>query len=263
MLGLNKWIPRFLSTSLSRTGTARGSLLLGAAWILAAAPAPADDSSQDLEKSKKNSVHWADEQSRGMPLVFSDDFQQGNPRWRTTDDTAWSLSSDKENQVFGLNRRISSYQPKFRSPHNIALIRDIEVSSFVLIFRVKSTNDTGNHRDCCVFFGYQNPTQFYYAHLGAKPDPASGQIMIVDEAARRPLTENNKIVAWDDQWHTVKVVRDSDEGTIEIFFDNMETPHMTVVDKTFNKGQVGLGSFDDMNDFDDVRLYGLQTTRGN
>ncbi len=263
MPGLNKWIPRFLSTSLSRTSATRTSLLLGAACIVAVTPVRADDSSQDSQAAKKNSVHWADEQSRGMPLVFSDDFQHGNQRWRTTDDTAWTLSSDKENQVFGLNRRISNYQPKFRSPHNIALIKDIEVSSFVLIFRVKSTNDTGNHRDCCVFFGYQNPSQFYYAHLGAKPDPASGQIMIVDEAARRPLTENKKTVAWDDQWHTVKVVRDSEEGTIEIYFDNMETPHMTVVDKTFDKGQVGLGSFDDMNDFDDVRLYGLKTTRGN
>lgn len=260
MLGPNKWTTRFLNISITRTNFTRAWLLAIAACTVIIAPIHADDSPPKSDDGKKHTVHWADQQSQGMPLVFSEDFQQGSQRWQTTDDTAWSLSRDGENQVFGLNRQISNYQPKFRSPHNIALIKDIEVSNFVLIFRVKSTNDTGNHRDCCVFFGYQNPTQFYYVHLGAKPDPASGQIMIVDEAARRPLTENKKNVPWDDKWHTVKVVRDSEEGSTEVYFDNMESPHMTVVDKTFTKGQIGLGSFDDMNDFDDVRLYGMQSS---
>jgi hypothetical protein len=36
----------------------------------------------------------------------------------------------------------------------------------------------------------------------------------------------------------------------------MKTPYMEVADKTFEKGRVGLGSFDDMNDFDQIRIYG-------
>lgn len=31
---------------------------------------------------------------------------------------------------------------------------------------------------------------------------------------------------------------------------------MSASDTTFGKGRIGIGSFDDMNDFDDVRLYG-------
>jgi hypothetical protein len=199
----------------------------------------------------------ADAQSKGMPLVFSDDFQQGSRRWETTDDTAWKLTQEGENQVFGLNRRISNYQPKYRSPHNIALIKDIVLSDFVLIYKVKSTNDTGGHRDCCTFFCHQDPSHFYYVHLGAVPDPHSGQIMIVNDAPRVALTDNKQKVAWDDKWHTVKVIRDSQSGTIEVYFDDMDTPHMSVIDKTFSKGRIGIGSFDDMNDFDDVKLYGM------
>ncbi len=209
------------------------------------------------EVPSPKTVKTADEQSRGMPLVFSEDFQQGSDRWETTDDTAWSLSKEGENQVFGLNRRESNYQPKYRSPYNIAMIKDIQLADFVLIYKVKSTKDTGNHRDCCTFFCHQDANHFYYIHLGAKPDPASGQIMIVNDAPRTPLTDNKALVAWDDKWHTVKVVRDSQEGKIEIYFDDMETAHMFVVDKTFQKGRIGIGSFDDMNDFDDVRLYGM------
>jgi hypothetical protein len=198
----------------------------------------------------------AAEMCQGLPLVFSEDFEQGAGRWELTDEKAWELRDYDGNKAFGLNRRISNYQPKFRSPHNIALIKDLEVGDLVIQFRVKSTQDTGGHRDCCVFFGYQNPTQFYYVHLGARPDPNSGQIMIVNEAPRTPLTDNKNPVPWTDDWHQVKVVRRIETGAIEIFFDDMTKPIMTATDKTFGKGRVGIGSFDDMNDFDDVKVFG-------
>ena len=196
------------------------------------------------------------EEGGGLPLVFSDDFEKGSDRWETTDPKSWEMFDENGAHSFGLNKRISDYQPKVRSPHNIALIKDVALADFVLIFKVRSTNDTGNHRDCCAFFCHQDAEHFYYVHLGAKPDPASGQIMIVNNEPRRPLTENKKNVPWDSAWHTVKVVRKNDAGTIEVYFDDMQTPHLTATDKTFSKGRIGIGSFDDMNAFDDVRLYG-------
>jgi hypothetical protein len=201
-------------------------------------------------------VGLAQEPVRDLPLIFSEDFDQGVDRWELTDPKSWELHDDGGNKVFGLNKRISDYQPKVRSPHNIALIKDVTVSDFVLTFKVRSTKDTGNHRDCCIFFCHQDAEHFYYAHLGAKPDPASGQIMIVNGEPRRPLTDNKKEVPWDDSWHVVKVVRESATGKIDVYFDDMKTPHMSVSDKTFEKGRVGIGSFDDMNDFDEIRLYG-------
>ncbi len=198
----------------------------------------------------------AKEEGNGLPLVFSDDFEKGSDRWETTDPKSWELIAEDGKHSFGLNKRISDYQPKVRSPHNIALIKDVSLADFVLIFKVRSTKDTGNHRDCCAFFCHQDAEHFYYVHLGAKPDPASGQIMIVNNESRRPLTDNKKNVPWDDAWHTVKVVRKSETGAIEVYFDDMQTPHLSVTDKTFGKGRIGIGSFDDMNAFDDVRLYG-------
>jgi hypothetical protein len=192
----------------------------------------------------------------GLPLVFSEDFELGADRWETTDDQAWELHAHGDGKAFGLNRRTSDYQPKVRSPHNIALIKDVQVADFCLTLKVKSTLDTGGHRDCCIFFNYQDPTHFYYVHLGARPDPNSGQIMIVNDAPRKAITDNKTPTPWDDDWHDVKVVRDTASGLIEIYFDDMETPHMKATDKTFGKGRIGIGSFDDMNDFDNIRLYG-------
>lgn len=196
------------------------------------------------------------ETCNGLPLIFKDDFENGASSWETTDDTAWSLHDNEGGKAFGLNRRTSDYQPPVRSPHNIALIKDVEVADFVIKLKVKSTKDTGGHRDCCIFFNYQDPSHFYYVHLGARPDPNSGQIMVVNGKPRVAITKNTNPTPWDDNYHDVKVVRNTEDGTIEIYFDDMDTPYMKAVDKTFGKGRIGIGSFDDMNDFDDVKLYG-------
>ncbi len=191
-----------------------------------------------------------------LPLVFRDNFDAGQGRWELTDDKAWTLREVDGNNVFGLNRRKSDYQPKVRSPHNIALIKGLELSDFVITFKVRSTKDTGNHRDCCVFFCHKDATHFYYCHLGARPDPHSGQIMIVKDAPRLALTKNKSRTPWTDDWHQVKLTRDSKTGAIKVYFDDMSKVHMEVKDTTFKKGRIGIGSFDDMNDFDEIRVYG-------
>jgi hypothetical protein len=196
----------------------------------------------------------------GLPLVFQEDFSKDTQRWQMTDSKAWSVKEEdregKPNRFLSLQTRISDYQPKYRSPHNIALVRDLELSDVIITLRVRNTADTGGHRDCCIFFCHVDADHFYYVHCGAQPDPASGQIMIVDGKPRAPLTQNKNKIAWSDNWHTVKLVRKSGTGVIQLYFDDMKTPVMEVKDDRLKKGRVGIGSFDDKNDFDDIAVYG-------
>ncbi len=187
-------------------------------------------------------------------VVFEEDFENGHDSWQILDPATWQMVDHDGNHALEITERASDYKPPFRSPGHVALVKDLEVGSCEITFRVRSTKDTGNHRDCCVFFGYQDDQHFYYVHVGAKPDPHSGQIMIVNEAPRLALTQNEKTVAWDDQWHTVRVTRDIDTGEIALYFDDMTKPHMQINDKTFKKGKIGIGSFDDLNEFDDIRV---------
>lgn len=189
--------------------------------------------------------------------LFSEDFENGLDRWEIIDPESWALQEHGLGESLSITRRESEYRPPVRSPHHIALIRDLEVASFVLTFKVKSTKDTGNHRDCCVFFNYQGPSQYYYVHLGAKPDPHSGQIFIVNDAPRTALTQSDKRTPWSEAWHDVKVVRDAEKGTIEVYFDDMTTPQLQTTDKTFGTGRIGIGSFDDMDAFDQIVLKSL------
>lgn len=191
-----------------------------------------------------------------LPLVFEENFENGLGKWEIVDPKSWALQEHGKGKSLSITQRKSAYKPMVRSPLHIAMMKDVVVSDFELTFKVKSTKDTGNHRDCCVFFGYQNPTNFYYVHLGAKPDPHSGQIMLVNNAPRRALTTNEKKTPWANEWHSVRLVRNCSAGTIAIYFDDMTTPHMSVKDTTFGAGRIGIGSFDDMNAFDEIKLNG-------
>ena len=185
-------------------------------------------------------------------VVFQEDFESGLDRWELLDPATWRIADRDGNRTLEITQRESEYKPPVRSPGHVALIKDLKLGSFDITFQVRSTKDTGNHRDCCVFFAYQDAQHFYYAHLGAKPDLHSGQIMIVQEAPRLALTNNQRLTPWDDQWHTVRLKRDIESGLIQVFFDDMDTPHMEVTDKRFGEGRIGIGSFDDLNEFDDV-----------
>lgn len=197
-----------------------------------------------------------------LPLLLEDDFEKGADAWQPTDAAAWRVVELDGAKVYN-QFQMSKYSPPHRSPHNIALLKDVVVGDFELTARVQSTNTkAGAHRDMCVFFGYQDSAHFYYVHLGARPDPASSQIMIVNDAPRKMITENESPgIPWTDGWHQVKVVRKVADGTIEIYFDDMEKPVMVAKDKNFAWGQVGLGSFDDHGNWDDVKLRGVKAEK--
>lgn len=196
------------------------------------------------------------DETAALPSVYSDDFENGADHWEPTDVEAWKVAEKDDNRVFSLFQQ-SKYKPPHRSPVNIALLKDVILGDFVLEARVRSTTRDYVHRDMCLFFGYQDPAHFYYVHLGKKTDDHANQIFIVDAAPRTKISlKTTEGTDWDDEWHNVKIVRRTDDGTIEMYFDDMKTPVMVAKDKTFIWGRVGLGSFDDTGDWDDVRIRG-------
>lgn len=195
-----------------------------------------------------------------LPIVYQDDFQSGMESWFPSDRERWKISEteDQGNVLHLLGK--SRYQPPHRSPHSVLLLKDKVLGDFVLTAKVKTLQTTRGHRDMCIFFGYQGPGHFYYVHLGEKPDPHSSQIFIVHDAPRTKITETpDRGIPWSDGgWHEVKVVRKVSEGLIEIYFDDMETPQKVAHDKTFQWGMIGLGSFDDLGQWDDVEIRGVE-----
>ncbi len=197
-----------------------------------------------------------------LPVVHEDNFDSGADAWKPTDDAAWKVKETESGKVYSQHKKRSDYQPPHRSPYNISLLEDVVVGDFQLDVKVLSTHPDYGHRDVCLFFGYQNPAQFYYVHLGKKTDNHANQIFIVDKKARTKISlKTTEGTDWDDKWHHVRIARNATTGSIEIFYDNMKEPVMVAKDKTFTWGQVGLGSFDDTGDWDDFVLRGAKVQR--
>ena len=194
-----------------------------------------------------------------MPLVFEADFEDGRlDAWQATDPAAWRIEDGRDGKVLAQFKQ-SSYEPKVRSPFNINLVRDVVVGSFVLELKMRSTTKDYGHRDLCLFFGHQDPSHFYYVHIANQADAHANSIFIVDGKPRVSIAETRtEGTKWDDNWHTVRLVRDVEKDTIEVFFDNRDEPIMSAVDHRFKWGKVGVGSFDDTGQFDDIRLWGRE-----
>jgi hypothetical protein len=191
----------------------------------------------------------------GMPLVFSDDFEKGADRWAPTDEKAWKVADEDGNKVYSLFQQ-SGYEPPVRSPKNISWVKDLKVSDCVIEARVRQTGREYGHRDFCVFFGRTDATHFYYVHMASKSDEHANSIFLVNGAPRVSIAkERTTGTVWDNEYHTVRVVRNAQSGLIQVFRDDMTKPIMTAEDKTFSEGEVGFGSFDDTGVVDDVRVW--------
>ena len=106
------------------------------------------------------------------------------------------------------------------------------------------------------------PVAFSRFAMGKQEDPHANNIFIVNDAPRLKIsTKTTSGTNWDDEWHHARVVRNVGTGSIEVYFDDMDEPVMTAVDKTFTWGRVGVGSFDDTGNFDDVLVYGKRAQR--
>lgn len=171
-----------------------------------------------------------------------------------SDPKAWKFSDDGASRTLELAQQ-SKYQPAVRSPVNQALIRDRIFGDFILEVDLLQTGKEYGHRDMCLFFGVQDPTHFYYAHVATKTDDHAHNVFLVKDAPRTKIsTSTTPGVNWGlGVWHRVRLERRG--SSIQVFFDDMSRPIMTAEDANFGPGWVGFGSFDDTGKVDNVRIW--------
>ena len=198
----------------------------------------------------------------GYKLVYEQTFAKGEPlkQFVFTDASAWKLSGEGADRALELVKQ-SAYQPEVRSPVNIALIADQKFGDFILEADLVQTGKEYGHRDMCLFFGLQNPKQFYYVHLATKADANAHNIFIVNNAPRKNFAEKTTDgVKWGlEVWHHVRLERSFKAGTIRVFFDDMERPIMEAKDGNYGPGYIGFGSFDDTGKVKNVRIWSPET----
>ena len=201
----------------------------------------------------------AEEESAGtapLPLLFESDFSGDLTAWTMTDPDAWKIIQEDGDGKLSLSAQ-SKYEPPVRSPLNIARVNDLDATDFVLDVDAMQTGREYGHRDLCFFFGYQDPSHFYYVHLATVADPHANSIFLVNGEPRVSIAQKRTNgTDWSTGYHHIRIARDTASGTIKVYFDNAEEPVMETVDKTFLHGSIGVGSFDDTGNFDHLTIHG-------
>ncbi len=193
-----------------------------------------------------------------FPVLVSEDFEKGADRWEFSDPKAWKIADGPKGKMLSLFEKTTPETPH-KGPKAMALLKDLRVGDFVLEADVQSTVKPYPQQDLCLFFGYQDNDHFYYAHLAKKTDKANNQIFIVNGADRQMISlRTTSGTDFGTDWTHVKVVRKTADGTIEVYWDDMTTPAMTAQSKVFVWGQVGVGSYDDLGNFDTIVLRGAK-----
>jgi len=193
---------------------------------------------------------------RKSKALFNEHFEEGELKdsWKATDPEAWKITKTNGSGVLHLHDQ-SDYEPPVRSPLSIMWLLKDGPESFVMDAILKSTGKPGGHKDLCLFFGKQDDSHFYYVHLGQKADPQALSIFAVDGEPRVSIADKRiESLTWGDEWHRVRVVRNSKSGDIKVYFDDYENPIMEANDKRFTGGGFGVGSFDNTGYFDDIRI---------
>ncbi len=207
-------------------------------------------------------IAWAadDHLPKGYKLLYEQAFEKADSikEFQMTDTAAWKFAKEEQGGGALELAAQSNYKPQVRSPVNIALIKDKVFGDFVLEADFIQTGREYGHRDMCLFFGFQNPSQFYYVHIATKADPNAHNVFIVNEKPRTNIAKTTTAgVNWGlNIWHKVRVERKVADGSIKVYFDDMTIPIMVAEDKTFGDGFIGFGSFDDTGKVDNIRIWG-------
>ena len=171
----------------------------------------------------------------------------GNGTWQVSDGR---LQLTKAGVPFGPIRR----------PAALAILKSEPFTKVKVELEVLSLAPVDvQRRDVELVLGYESASSFYYVHLSAVTDDVHNGIFIVANADRRRIDSGKGIPHLKDQsWHRVRATRDGETGLIEVFLDGSSAPILSAVDKTIKAGRVGVGSFDDIAEFRNIKVQGYR-----
>lgn len=190
------------------------------------------------------------------------DFEHGGLEdWYLAVPGDWKIVDSNGNHVLRLDKA-GPVGANPRRPVKFALWKPGCVSDFELRVRVKRDPIQAKEGDVLVIFGFQDKLHFYYAHLSSD----DGNVAVHNGIFRVNGGDRERIAGVgarpampDENWRQVRVVRNTKSGELKLFLDDDAEPRFQATDRTHAYGLVGVGSFDNTGEFDDLRLQGTSS----
>ncbi|MCU4162357.1 hypothetical protein [Carboxylicivirga caseinilyticus] len=152
------------------------------------------------------------------------------------------------------------YTSAHEGPSIIAVLKNYVVSSFELEMTIQQNGKNFDLLDFCIFFGIKDKEHYCYAQIAGHADKKTHNIFKVDGSKPEVTGQSlNKGVLWGiNEWHNVKVIRDADEKTVKVYFDDELILESS--DESFEPGFIGFGSTSSALKVDNIKLSTTEFT---
>jgi len=175
--------------------------------------------------------------------------------WTFVGTSEWEKIVVDGREVLHLHRAGPVPRDPVRRPAGIALLPGEPAGAFTLDLMAKSLDFHKKGADICLVFDYRNETDFSYAHISNDSNGTVHTVVMRVKGDIRHTVHRERAPppALRDDWQQLRLLRKPD-GTVLVFVDDMETPHLTTKLDPDSTGRVGVGSFDDRAMFRDIVL---------
>ena len=192
-------------------------------------------------------------------FTYVENFEHGTAlNWEAVNPEDWHLLRNGANRFYALTKPFTSGVP--RRPIQISLLKQKTFGDLTFTARVRRPDPAMG--SLVLIFGYQDETHFYYAHLSEDSSvkaPMHNGLFVVDGAPRHRVgTAEAAAILPDTNWHRIRIVREVSSGRIALYLDDAPQPVLEAIDHRFQWGQIGLGSFHEVGQFDDVTITGTR-----
>ena len=168
----------------------------------------------------------------------------------------WNLVPEEgRGTVLELSKYGDIPEEPVRRPGSLILAPAPAVGTFEMEVNLRTLEMEKKGADVILVFGYQDPTHYYYAHICNDSNDKGHHVIFKVEGSKKTRTlidnETAPEPTLNGQWQSVRLKRTS-MGHVEVYCDDNDTPTLTADDATWPTGRVGLGSFNDNAQFDEL-----------
>ncbi|TRX71595.1 hypothetical protein [Carboxylicivirga sp. M1479] len=189
-------------------------------------------------------------------VVYSQNFSKDKSTndFDFSDDSKWLISKNgkpgKALKCLGKGE----YESAHSGPAVVAVLKQFELSDFILEMDVVQNGKDFSLLDFCIFFGIQDREHYCFAQLASKADKKNHNIFMVDgDKPKRVGAINEKGVIWKMKtWQKLRLERLAADKSVKVYMNDELILEAT--DELFNTGHIGFGSSNSAIKIDNLKI---------
>jgi hypothetical protein len=184
--------------------------------------------------------------------------------WTVINTADWKVDNENGVEVLRLLMPRGPIPNQPRRPQQFAIAETPDFNNVTIDVEVMP-----RRRSLIIVYNYRDATHFDYVHLstdtGTK-QPVHNGVFHVFGGERVRISSQAGPAAFPekDRWYRVHLVQNGENGSVHAEVDGKAIPALHAVDLSLSSGRIGIGSFDEIGDFKNVKISsGSQSTGSN